>query len=59
MGKRKGSVHTEFGTAVRAALAFLTDDKSLESQAHHLRLLAPYLQDRAEAAELMRQAGAR
>ncbi|MCX5387413.1 hypothetical protein [Streptomyces sp. NBC_00083] len=143
MGKRKGSVHTEFESAVRDALAFLTDelgfdrplaevgilhtvtytrgqhtrdqqqiivyydpmphglttevatvwegikysaslstlvfaaglghrnvvttaannlrnmDKSLESQAYYLRLLAPYLQDPAESAQLMHEAGAR
>ncbi|GAA2436480.1 hypothetical protein GCM10010388_26110 [Streptomyces mauvecolor] len=34
-------------------------DKSLESQAHYLRLLAPTLQDPADAAELMRTAGAK
>ncbi|MFD7169725.1 hypothetical protein [Streptomyces violascens] len=34
-------------------------DKSLESQAHYLRLLAPFLQEPAEAVELMRKAGAR
>ncbi|MFI6054660.1 class I SAM-dependent methyltransferase [Streptomyces violascens] len=34
-------------------------DKSLESQAHYLRLLAPTLQEPAEAAELMRRAGAK
>ncbi|GAA2467330.1 hypothetical protein ACFPFX_10885 [Streptomyces mauvecolor] len=33
--------------------------KSLESQAHYLRLLAPVLQEPAEAAELMRRADAR